>query len=196
MRRKCRSMRVSKTGQEKHECPLGVRLTFRVQKQLFWQGGLQFALEVTPSVYFSIVHPHQSTKAPGMTVVLTRGSRHRRSSHMSKDQRATNLLRESGQIGVAPCWCDRLEDAWSLSLLEAFAMIHLIIFLQQQRFLAAPILIPAHSKAIRVEGTGGFEAQPALVGLVCNTVYRPCDQMTELDWLFAGVDEEATHGEM
>lgn len=89
------------------------RLTFRVQKQLFWQGGLQFALEVTPSVYlstdrevnialgnivswphFSIVHPlhrpqmsvrcrrkrtggtivthHQSTKAPGMTVVLAR----------------------------------------------------------------------------------------------------------------------------
>jgi hypothetical protein len=52
-----------------------------------------------------------------------------------------------------------------------------LTFLQQQRFLAAPVLIPAHSKAIRVEGTGGFEAQPALVGLVCNTVYRPCDQL-------------------
>jgi len=141
---------------------------------------------------------------------------------MRKNERTADLLRETGEVCVAPSRGDRLEHAGTpvlhlcllLPLQESFEPVDMVFVCRRPgkrrafalgsrgcglaregrlRGSEPERIIPSDPEAICVHGAAARQAEFALKRLIADAVPRACDEVGKLDGLRALVYYEAAH---
>jgi hypothetical protein len=88
-------------AQIERKAPLRVRRPLRKQEKPFGKGSLKTTFNVGKGGDAAVVHPHETTKRPGMAVLF--GERARGGgADMSEDERGADLFGEPGEVVVIP----------------------------------------------------------------------------------------------
>lgn len=91
--------------------PLAIRTTMNPKVPFICQPLAQFTFDVFPSSQPPVVHPHQTTVAERMAVVIAEGT-FGGGANVGEDEGRGGFGGDALEVDAVPGWDDRGEDAW------------------------------------------------------------------------------------